>query len=694
MHYSLKTRIRIILSVTSLVILCISFWGNSKINKQQSLLINESQHQGDLQLQIHELQSILWATEKLSQRYHSGELSHDVYNKEMNSLIERASETNQELSDQQWIPVNDDSNFLTQLDNLSLNLDYYRYFSDLKRDTPAYNRHYEIHFKPVFMESWKILSQLDQSLQRAENLTTLSFASTVNRMNFFIVLLTISAVILMVIFYYALGKILLKPINLLTHAMEKEANAEPVDNLPSNNCLEITTLNHAFNNMKTQISQRQAELIKFSQTDRLTGLANRTLLIEKMKETIAACDKNQTKAALLILDLDRFKEINDTIGHDVGDILLQDAACRLSNTLTENDVIARLGGDEFAILCKNIDKNHSEQFADHIVHILNRPFLINVHQLHIGASVGLAIYPDHASNVMEMMRYADVAMYVAKKNRQGYAIYHPQDDQNSIDRLSLVSELRDAINCNSLELYYQPKYSFVSSCTVETEALLRWFHPHRGFIPPDLMIEIAEESGLIHPLTEWVIQTALNQIKTWNQTGISIGVAVNLSALNLQNPHLMTMIQFMLDVRSINPNQLVLEVTESAMMENPELAMSMLSGLYNMGIKIAIDDFGTGYSSLAYLKNLPVNELKIDRSFVTHIDDDRRDRAIVQSTIDLAHNLGLTVVAEGIENQDAWNILAEMECDLIQGYFLSKPLPAKDFEQWFLSDARNVANFS
>jgi len=690
--YSLKNQILTILSITIIAVLCITFWGNTKIENEQSLLINDIQQRSYLHTQTQKLRSALWRANNAIINYSSDSVTYPNYVTDINEAVREALKISSDFKASEWLISNEANGLLQTIGDTIFNLNRFEESIKTKNDSIQLKNYYEKNVKPAIEITWISLNQLDLALENSEKNNVESFKNTTERLNYSISALAISAIILIAIFYIFLEKIVFNPIKNLTHALQKGAKGEKVSDLPLNRFREIASLNNAFNDMKTQVEQRQSELLHQAMHDSLTGLPNRANLSRKIKKTIAECEKSNRTPALFLLDLDRFKEINDTIGHHIGDILLQDAACRLSNLIGEKDVVARLGGDEFGILFNSVDREVIENIAEQIIVILNRPFLINAHQLHISASLGIATYPDLAKDEIEMMRYADVAMYVAKKNHAGYALYSPKEDQNSLDRLSLVSELKDAINNSKLELYYQPKYSLALSRTNEVEALLRWFHPERGFIPPDLIIEVAEESGLIHPLTEWVLQSALTQVGSWNQLGLTIGVAINLSVFNLQNPHLITMVKFLLDIKSINPDQLILEVTESAMMENPELAKSVLSGLHNMELKIAIDDFGTGYSSLAYLKNLPVNELKIDRSFIMNIDSDKSDRAIVKSTIDLAHNLGLSVVAEGVETQEGWDILKEMGCDLIQGYFLSKPLPAKEFEQWFNKLPTNIVS--
>jgi len=550
--------------------------------------------------------------------------------------------------------------------------------------------HLDTKINPLLEKIWEHLLALNEVTDSTVDNRLTQFSRNVNQLTIAISLLAALGIIVVIATFFHLDKVVLKPLKNLTIALKKQAKGEMTKDISAEKFLEIQELINAFNFMHKQIEQRQSDLKHQALHDGLTGLPNRALLLDRIQQVIKESQRTKITPALIMMDLNRFKEINDTLGHQVGDILLQEVSIRLKNVLRDMDTIARLGGDEFAILLHDIDLDDTKIVATKIINSLNQPFQVETHQLLIGASLGIAIFPEHGDSDSELIRHADIAMYVAKKNRLGYSIYSATEDQNSISNLSIASELRDAINNDELELYYQPKFSLRENKTVEAEALLRWIHPEKGFISPEKIIVAAEESGLIHPLTEWIIEKAICQTSNWNNQGIYIGVAVNLSVFNLQNPHLVTIVRYMLDSAQLESGKLILEITESAMMANPKLAAGVLSLLDAMGIKIAIDDFGTGYSSLAYLKNLPVDELKIDRSFVMNLATDKSDAAIVKSTIDLAHNLGLSVVAEGIEDKESWDILHEMGCDLIQGYYLAKPMPAEDFEHWFIEHSLDL----
>jgi len=417
--------------------------------------------------------------------------------------------------------------------------------------------------------------------------------------------------------------------------------------------------------------------------DTLTDLPNRAFLGKRLDHALLTAERKQTNVALFMMDLDRFKEINDTFGHQHGDILLQQVSARLVKAVGNVGTIARLGGDEFAILLPQIDEASTRIVAEQLRTVLEEPFIIANHPLHVEASIGIVLYPIHGADALTLMRRADVAMYAAKSAHENIAFYDiTHDDQYSSRRLALIGALRQAITTNELMLYYQPKVSLKTGITNSVEALARWRHPVHGFVPPDQFITLAEQTGLINPLTAWVLETAIKQCSVWHRTGLDVNIAVNLSSWNLRDVTLPdTIMQLLKDYRV--PSRLLrVELTESAIMTDADRALEVLGRLSALGIHISVDDFGTGYSSLAYLKRLPIDELKIDRSFVQHMTEVEADATIVRSTVMLAHNLGLQIVAEGVEDRATWHCLADFNCDIAQGYYMSRPLPAADLEKW------------
>jgi diguanylate cyclase (GGDEF)-like protein len=417
--------------------------------------------------------------------------------------------------------------------------------------------------------------------------------------------------------------------------------------------------------------------------DGLTGLPNRDHFLERTKAAIASIERGEKRAAVMLLDLDRFKEINDTLGHQSGDVLLIQTGDRLRRALRDTDVLARLGGDEFAVLLPTVEgADGAADVAVRIREALQAPVQLRGLSVHIDASVGIAVFPDHGTDVEELLQRADVAMYAAKGGGPSHCVYSAQHDPYSPERLAMISELREAIDDGSLEVHYQPKADLRTGHVAGVEALVRWRHPERGLIAPDEFIPLAEHTGLITPLTVHVLTAALAQCRAWSDAGIPLDVAVNLSPRNLAEAELPELVARLLAEAGVGPDRLKLEITESSIMADPLRARDVLTRLDAMGVGLAIDDFGTGYSSLSYLSELPVNEIKIDRSFVRNMQTSSGDAFIVRATIDLGRNLGLVVVAEGVEDEEMWARLGELGCDTAQGYFLSRPVPAAELGAW------------
>lgn len=420
--------------------------------------------------------------------------------------------------------------------------------------------------------------------------------------------------------------------------------------------------------------------------DALTGLPNRTLLYDRMHDCRRRARRTGDRFAVLVVDLNRFKEINDTLGHHIGDLVLQQIASRLTKLLRSSDMIARLGGDEFAILLSPVlDRFAVTNLSERLKRALDEPLLCKGLTLDVNASVGAAIFPDDGTDMTELIQKADVAMYVAKNAGLPMAFYDEDQDHHSVRHLTLMSltgELGRAIEREELELHYQPKISISTNQVIGVESLARWRHPEYGFVPADEFVAVAEHTGLIHNLTEWALRSSIEQCARWRAAGIDLTVSANLSAKTLQDNDLPQLIENLLDGYGVEPERLIMEFTEDAIMADTERCKANIVRLAEYGLKISIDDFGTGYSSLACLKALPVHELKIDTSFVRDMLDDEDHQTIVKSTIDLAHNLGLTASAEGVETVEILALLAVMGCDTAQGYFIGKPLPVPDFEDW------------
>jgi diguanylate cyclase (GGDEF)-like protein len=383
------------------------------------------------------------------------------------------------------------------------------------------------------------------------------------------------------------------------------------------------------------------------------------------------------RVCLLLMDMDGFKEVNDTLGHHSGDALLREVAARLRTALRAEDTVARLGGDEFAILPAGpCDEHDARAIAEKVLAALQLPFMVEEHAIHARMSIGVAVYPFHGEDAETLMRRADVAMYTAKRNRDGHVVYSPEQDEHAKRRLQLTGELRHAIPARELVLHYQPRMHIAGGEISSLEALVRWEHPTQGLLPPSDFIPVAEDSDLIHPLTAWVAGEAVRQLRAFGEMGLDLSVAINLSARNLADRRLPAMIERLLTTWGVSPNRLRLEMTESVLMASDW--QDVLGELHQLGLCVSIDDFGVGYSSLAYLQRLPVDEIKIDKSFVTDMVHNPENAAIVRSTIDLGHNLGLKVVAEGVESAECLHLLARFGCDSVQGYHVAPPLDAPE----------------
>lgn len=423
--------------------------------------------------------------------------------------------------------------------------------------------------------------------------------------------------------------------------------------------------------------------------DGLTGLPNRTMLLERLRFAIQRAE-GVGNAALLVMDLNQFKEINDTLGHEHGDRLLIEVSRRLRRVASDGDTIARLGGDEFGVLLDPGDVSDAVNTAEAIREALEHPFHLSGIDIQTNAAVGIAVHPEHALDAEQLVQRADVAMYTAKRVSSSFAVYDPAHDQSSLRRLSLLGELRRAIDGDELELHFQPSLDLVSGTVPRAEALVRWRHPEHGLVPPGEFIELAELSGLIEPLSRWVLTAGIRQAGEWARSGLEVGVSLNLSVRNLKEEDLVPWLEQQLRTYALDPALVTLEITESQLMDDPIQAMQVLESVQRLGITTSIDDFGTGHSSLAYLKHLPISELKIDRSFVGNMLAEESDLTIVRSTIDLAHNLGLGVVAEGVEDGPTLGHLAELGCDRAQGYFITEPLEVDTATEW-LRDPTNIS---
>ncbi|AOT72151.1 EAL and GGDEF domain-containing protein [Geosporobacter ferrireducens] len=441
-----------------------------------------------------------------------------------------------------------------------------------------------------------------------------------------------------------------------------------------------------FNDITERI--KREEHIKYqAYHDALTGLPNRSLLYDRLSIAIAHAHRSGKMIAVMMLDLDRFKRINDTLGHPVGDILLQEVGRRLVNCLREGDTVSRLGGDEFAVILEDIHSVESViKVAQKILRKMDKPVRIKAHDLHISTSIGISLYPADGQDVDTLLKHADTAMFQAKQGgRNQHRLYTPKMNDKALQRLAMENELRKALEREEFLIYYQPKLDLSSGRVVGAEALVRWKHPQLGFLSPVEFIPLAEETGLIKPLGDFVLRTACLQNKRWQDSGVKkICISVNLSAVQFQQKNLLHKVTNCLSEVGLDPCYLELEITESSAIQNPQLTIKVLKEFKRLGIQLSIDDFGTGYSSLGLLNQLPLDKLKIDKSFIKDITSDKDNQAIVSAIIAMSRNLGIKVVAEGVETIDQMLYLKNHQCDQIQGYLISPPIPAEDFEKFLI----------
>ena len=416
--------------------------------------------------------------------------------------------------------------------------------------------------------------------------------------------------------------------------------------------------------------------------DLLTGLPNRALLIERLQQQLLRQPRTGESVAVLVMDLTDFKAVNDSLGHDVGDNLLRQVGPRLTASLRAADTIARLGGDEFAILLPGTDETGAARVAQKMLSALEQAFPLEGEALDIGASVGVAVAPTHATQADQLLSRADVAMYAAKGSLSGLAVFSAEHERDGAGRLALMSDLRRAVDEGELVLYYQPQIDLRTGGITSVEALVRWMHPKRGLVGPDEFIPLAERTGLIKRLTRTVLTEAIRQARAWELAGLRVPIAVNLSMRNIHDPQLPQTIAQLLQRWDARPDLLRLEMTETVLAADPERALQTMDSLRAMGVHIALDDFGIGYSSLAYLNRLPLDEIKIDRSFVIGMIDDESSATIVRATVELGHGLGYAVVAEGVENAETRQRLTALGCDAIQGFLVARPMPADQTAEW------------
>ncbi len=537
---------------------------------------------------------------------------------------------------------------------------------------------YGTRYVPIFVAKNQSLYAV---LQRSIDEATAAY----QELNINLLLLTIIGLTVIAITILYVSSVITKPIAALVDSAKslEEGNFDIAIN--TNREDELGHLSRSFNSMTAAIVAREKNIIQLAFFDELTKLPNRASFMNEMSNAINMAEKHHQSLSILMLNLDRFKQINNILGHDAGDAILRILADRIKTIIKNgNDFVARVGGDQFAILLPKTNPEIALQVAKSVLKTLETPIQMLEQTVDLSASVGMANFPDHAQNAAELISKAEIALHVAKTKNIELVSFDKKYDLHSAANLSLESDLKLAISGNQLELYVQPKIDTQTAKVASLEALIRWKHPEKGYIFPDQFIPFAEQTGFIHHISMWMLNEAARLVALWKTQNIQIPIAINISTRDLIDQNLTTKILEIFERHNIGLDALAisLEITESSIMDDPVRALATLDKLAAMQIKLSIDDFGTGYSSLAYLKKLPVSELKIDKSFVLKLEQDEDDRKIVQSTIDLGHNLGLKVVAEGVENKAVWDLLAQMGCDYGQGYYMGRPMHNAQFMQW------------
>ncbi len=444
---------------------------------------------------------------------------------------------------------------------------------------------------------------------------------------------------------------------------------------------EIGRLADRVNRLISSSGAREKRIIENALLDPLTGLHNRTLLADRLRNAIAVSQRTKATFAVTVLDLDRFKFVNDTLGHGAGDMLLKEVAKRLQATVREGDTVARLGGDEFVLLLAG-DVETAKEVSQRILQAMREPLKSNGQLIDIGISLGIAMYPDHGQDEASLLRHADVAMYRSKRSQAGVVVFDGDPREVRRSYLSMLGELRTALDKNQFELDYQPKLDLKSGLIVGVEGLLRWKHPTRGRVPPGEFIPFAEQTGFMREITRWVLAEGARFAAQMQRAGLNLRVSVNVAAQDIQSPDFYDMVREVLNETKLEPKNLCLEITESGMVSEAESALKNLLEIGKLGVALSVDDFGTGYATLKQLQELPVDELKIDRSFVSGMHQNRGNQSIIRATIELAKQLGLSVVAEGVETVRELRALAAMGCDEVQGYYVAKPMSPADLVTW------------
>ena len=504
-----------------------------------------------------------------------------------------------------------------------------------------------------------------------------------------IMLLTAIAAALALLLAALVGRGISRPVSLLAEAATRVGRGDYAEPLPVHGRDELAELAKAFNSMQAGIAQRESRIHYQASHDALTGLPNRSTALEHLDAAIARSTESNGACCVLMLDLDRFKEINDTLGHAFGDEVLHDVAVRLQEDVRAGDLLARLGGDEFLVILEGAGAQTGADRALALVSLIARPFELGEAQVSLDVSIGVAAFPEHAREAASLLRRADIAMYEAKSLHSRVSVYQSGRDEHHLRQLSLMGELKLAQERDQLSVAFQPKIDLRSGKVAHVEALLRWTHPEFGKVGPDEFIPLAERSGVISALTRYVINEALRVTGPWMRDELIDAVAINLSPIDLLDRELPAFVRERLASHAVTGRSLVFEITESTAMRDLGASLETMHALRDCGVRLSIDDFGTGHSSLAQLRSLPVDEIKIDKSFITLLGGDSDDSVIVRSAIEIGHNMGLSVIAEGVEDERSLAMLKSFNCDMVQGYLFSPPLAPVDFPGWHAQYTRD-----
>lgn len=492
-----------------------------------------------------------------------------------------------------------------------------------------------------------------------------------------VIFLALSALVAGAALAWFMTRSIVRPVGEAVNVAEAIAQGNLQQDVPAGKGDEVGQLLRALRVMRDSIFSREERILKLAYEDTLTGLPNRTRFLEIFTGLPAS-----RSGAIAVLDIDRFAMINNALGHTIGDRLLKEIGLRLAMTVLKPHVTVRLWGDQFAFLLEGFDKPQVMGFVEDIGRALHDPIVLDGQRLDVGGSVGIVLYPQDGQDAPTLLRRAEMATRSAKRRHSAFGFYEEVGGDPAHEQLSLIGEMREALERGEFIVHYQPKFNLVKNQMTSAEALLRWKHPSKGMISPMRFIPFAEQTGFIREITPWLIEHVIGHAAAWRRNGLSVVPSINLSAHDLLSPHLVGSVAALLDKHGMPPDSICLEITESALMDDPDLALKHLNELSARGIKLSIDDYGSGQASLAYIKTLPVNELKIDRAFVMDVSTSHKNAAIVRSTIVLCHELGLTVVAEGAESQDELAWLRQSGCDMVQGYVIAKPMPLDAFLAW------------